>query len=557
MARSGNVCGEPEVGELHRTSGGIQLALATGACLFAMPFAHAADFATKWGAHLELEGRASSSRALGDAGLFAPLWQNETSLLFADFRARFDDNASREGNFGIGLRHMLDNGWNIGGYGYFDVRRSGYDNTFRQLTIGVEALSTDFDLRFNGYLPIGQRAYDIGQAATASISGTNVWIRGTEERALAGFDGEIGWRLPILGPDEATQIRAYAGGFYFDSDTIDEAIAGPRGRLEVSFDGLPDLMGVAEGTRLTIGAELQHDNVRGTEASAIARLRIPLGQADRTARLTAQEARMTERVVRDIDVVTHVAAGAAELATQTADGRSLAVISSLGTNGANLPGAVTSAGANSHVILSGTFNTSAVTSLQDGQTLMGAGSTQVRSASGRTALLVTPAATIIGAVPGNNAAVAMANNSTLTGMIVSNLSTGGVTPNPRAVSAIGVSNATISNNTLTAIENLNGGTAHAILVFSSDNITVTGNTLRATGTGIAAGVNVVEASATVSGNTMEAHGGTMGDSWAVVLNDANILPGSSGNTMIVGICHVTNSGPGSAMTFTNAPACGP
>lgn len=532
------------------------LGLLVGVCAIAWQPAEAADFASKWGAHVELEGRGGSGRALGDAGLFAPLWQNETSLLFADIRARFDDNSSREGNFGIGLRHMLDNGWNIGGYGYFDIRRSGYDNTFRQLTLGVEALSTDFDVRFNGYLPFGQRAYDTGQADTASISGSNIWIHGTEERALTGFDGEIGWRLPVLAADDATQIRAYAGGFYFDSDKIDEAIAGPRGRLEVSFDGLPDLIGVAEGTRLTIGAELQHDNVRGTEASAVARLRIPLGQAEKSGGLTAQEARMTERVVRDIDVVTQVAETTPELATQTADGRSLSVISSTTTDGASLPGAVDGAGANSHVILSGTFNTSTPIYMHTGQTLMGAGSTEVRSASGRTATLLTPTATVTGTIAGSNSFTIDTNDgAVVTGLNIGSLSfASGATP--VAVRVFRDNNVTISNNTITVIEThggAGGGNGRAINVIdASRNINVLNNTISVTATSLATGIRVLDSEVAVSGNSIEAVGGR-----AVHLDDAVILPGSDGNTLIRGTCYLGIDGStGALITFTNAPDCG-
>lgn len=544
------------MGDLHRTNGGIWLVLATGAWLFAMPFAHASDFATKWGAHLEIEGRVSSARTLGDAALFAPLWQNDTSLLFADVRARFDDNSNREGNFGVGLRHMLDKGWNIGGYGYFDVRRSVHDNTFRQLTLGIEALNADFELRLNGYLPIGQRTHDTGQAATASIFGTNIWIQGTEEHALAGFDGEIGWRLPILDPSDATQIRAYAGGFYFDSDKVDEAIAGPRGRLEVSFDGLSDLIGMAEGTRLTVGAELQHDNVRGTEASAIARLRIPLGPAGRSGHLTAQESRMTERVVRDLDVVTQVTGGPAELATQTADGRSLSVISSSTTTGADLASAVAGAGANSHVILSGTFDTNAPVRLQTGQTLMGAGATIVSSASGRSATLYTQAATINSAISGNQAAVEMADYSTFSGMVVHRQNPGSF-GNPIAIVARNVNHATITNNAVSTTSA--GHTAFGISARWSNNVTIADNIVAVEHytDGNVTGVQMFMSSGTVRGNSIDARASDVVNTRAVHIYEANIFTGSTGNTIVNGRCDAAAPGFGVAVEFTNAPACGP
>jgi hypothetical protein len=266
--------------------------------------------ASKWGAHLDLEGKWGNRRALGDIGLFAPLWQSATSLFFTDIRGRLDDQNSREGNFGLGLRHMLPGGWNAGIYGYYDARRTGSDNFFQQATLGAELLSADFDLRVNGYLPFGKREYQTGGGAGgapfAQLTGGTLQIvtPGGQlvERALRGVDAEIGWRLPVFPVESLAQIRAYAGGFWFDGEGLLRDIAGPRGRIEMSFE---QPSGPWAGSRLTLGAEVQHDEVRGTNAFAVARLRIPLQPAERSARrLTPQEQRMTERVVRDVDVVT-------------------------------------------------------------------------------------------------------------------------------------------------------------------------------------------------------------------------------------------------------------
>lgn len=104
-------------------------------------------FSKRWGPWVEMGGRFSDSRSIGEANLFAPVWQNSDSLLFFDVRASFDNHHAREGNFGLGFRHMLDNGWNLGGYGYLDVRRSSAGNSFYQTTLGVEALGETFDFR--------------------------------------------------------------------------------------------------------------------------------------------------------------------------------------------------------------------------------------------------------------------------------------------------------------------------------------------------------------------------------------------------------------------------
>ncbi len=511
----------------------------------------------KWGPYIDLEAKPGSKRDVGEANLFVPLTQTERTRVFGDLRARFDGGSSREGNLGLGVRHMLESGWNLGGYGYVDRRRTETGHFFNQTTLGAEALGRDWDFRGNVYLPSGSRVRDLGStgggATTAAVVGNTVQITTPglttrEERALKGHDAEVGWRAPLFNAEDHRQLRVFLGGYRFSDAGI--SVSGPRVRAEFAMAEVP---GLWKGARLALGAEFQRDDARGRQAFVSLRLRIPLGSGGaRAASLNLQERRMTEPVVRDIDIVTQSRVSSStpdlvETASVTAGGQALSVISSDTVTGAALPGAVAAAGANSVVILSGTFNTNAITTLQIGQTLMGAGTLTVRAPSGHTATLTTPGATITGAVAGNNPAVAMANNSTLTGMTVSNLSTGGGTPNPFAVRANNVTGATISNNRLTGIENLVGGTAQALLISgASSNITVSGNTLSATGTGIAVGLNVVNSTGIlVTGNTMSAVGSSAGNSRAIVVNNGSFAAGSNGNTILTGICSVSVAGTGS------------
>jgi hypothetical protein len=333
--------------------------LLVAACA-ALPTAAASEDQPKWGAHIDLEGKLGTDRSLGEADLFAPLWQDNSSLLFADIRVRLDDDNSTEGNFGLGYRHMLANGWNLGGYGYFDLRRSDHNNTFRQITLGLEALSADWDLRTNAYLPVGDRSKDLGTrggAPFADLNGTTIEVVTPggvrrEERALGGFDTEVGWRLPLFAAADMTQLRVYGGGFWFD-DAVADAIAGPRARLELTLDEVP---GLWEGARLTLGGEVQHDDVRDTQAFASLRLRIPLQAAAARGRLSAQERRMTDPVVRDIDIV----AQAAE--HRTPERREAAINPATGqpygpairvTAAEDYKAAVTDAGANAVIVADG------------------------------------------------------------------------------------------------------------------------------------------------------------------------------------------------------------
>lgn len=532
-----------------------------------------AQAAPSWGPHVDLELKPGSRRSLAESDIFLPLAQDGRNLFFANLRGRFDDGSSREGNLGLGVRRMQDNGWNIGGYAYFDRRRTGNGNFFNQVTVGGEALGRDWDLRANAYLPRGNRVKQVGPGTTvagtttAALAGNTVQVTTTagmtsvtEERALRGFDAEVGWRVPVFDAESPRQLRVYLGAFRFGDGV--SRLSGPRARAELE---VADLGHLWRGGQLTVGAEIQNDQARGTHAFFSLRLRIPLGGSVSGTTLTTQARRMAAPIVRDVDIVTQsrtntvvTGTNSVETASVLDSGQAITVLDSSTTTGAALPGAVAAAGANSLVILSGTFNTSGITTLQTGQTLMGAGTLTVRTPSGRTATLTTPRATITGAVAGNNPAVALANNATLTGLQVSNTATGGGTPNPFAVRANGVTGATVSNNILLGFGNNGGGTAQSLLITgASSNITVSGNTLTSTGTtGISVGLNVVNSTGIlVLNNTMSAASNAPAtQSRAIVVNNGSFAAGSAGNTILNGICSVALAGTGS-IGLTSGGTC--
>ncbi len=531
------------------------------------PPAAAHDPLPKWGPFFDLDGKAGTQRNIGEGDLFVPLLQNGSSMLFADIRARFDDRNGHEGNFGLGVRHMLASGWNLGVYGYYDRRHTALGDDFGQATFGAEALSLDWDARANFYQPVGPTVANLGDTSstTASLSGTSVEVITTgthsQEVALHGVDGEIGWRVPLFAAADTTQLRLYAGGYDFQASGV-RSIAGPRGRIDLTVHEVPYLW---SGSRLEVETEVQHDGPRGTQAFALLSLRIPLQifASAAPSSLTPMERRMEAPIVRDVDVVSEARTQATptitETATETAGGSPITVLSSASTTGANLPTAVANAGANSTVILSGSFTTAASLTLQSGQTVMGAGSLAVRTPSGRTATLTTPSATVTGNLGFTNYTVTMANNSTLSGMVINNTDNSGA--NALAVRANGVSGARILNNTLNATQTGGGGgTAHGVDVTGgASNITVSGNTITARGSGgaaIALAVQVNGASATVTGNSLSGSGAVTTNA-TVDLSTANILSGSNGNNAVAGSCDVAAAGTGGTVNFTNAASCGP
>jgi len=520
-------------------------ALAADAAPRALKSAGPAD-APKWGAHLDLEGKWGNRRSLGDIGLFAPLWQSPTSLFFTDIRGRLDDQDSREGNFGFGLRHMLPSGWNAGVYGYYDARRTGHGSFFQQATLGTELLSADFDLRVNGYLPFGKREHGIGGAGGTPFAefanGTIEIVTpggGFVERALRGFDAEIGWRLPVFPVDSVTQVRAYGGGFWFDGEGFIRDIAGPRGRVELSFE---QPSGPWAGSRLTLGAEVQHDDVRGTNAFAVARLRIPLQPVERSARrLSPQESRMTERVVRDVDIVAGQGSKGATTETREAainvyNNETVTDVVQVDAAGgqAALLAAIAANNDGSIIIANGAFAVATTTQPKANQTLLGGGAQLPLegAVSGKQVTFTAPGAagSLAGTFGGGVGLITLAGapNSVVGGLtLVNNADNGGYgiysvfsagatafgntisTPLPASTPAssnFGIyihqdsDNTRLIGNTITTA----GASSHGIQVQDNTGTSLTNNTVTAIGVGARALHFFNAANASATGNTVTA-----------------------------------------------------
>lgn len=484
--------------------------------LSGLPLADVRADQPKWAPSVDVSGKAGETRRIGEVDLFLPIAQDDRNLLFLDLRTSFDNLDQREGNFGLGYRSMQDSGWNLGAYAFYDRRRSSEGHYFSQITTGLEALGQDFDGRINAYLPIGRKSYEVEDSARVDLSGGSVQILSGLERAYHGGDAELGWRVPVFAADQDTEMRVYGGGYWFDAESS-ESVAGPRGRLELR---LYDPIEALPGSRVTFSGELQRDEARGTQHFLGLKLRIPL-QAENTAhRLTPQERRMTDPLIRDVDIVTQ-SATISEKATL--NGQTVASVTTI-TDGATAQSVIDGAASNTLLVVNGTTTVTSQLSLHQGQSLSSGGSTitLTGASSGRLVSFSTPGSvgTLRGAIAGN-AVLALATDSKLSGLIVENTSTAA---NSYAVTANGISGATITGSRLTSANGaalwVNNSTATtvntttirstgaqspAVLVQNASGNTFTDNTISATGAR-AAGLRLYQSSGTVSGNTISTTG---------------------------------------------------
>ncbi|MEC9411719.1 MAG: inverse autotransporter beta domain-containing protein [Pseudomonadota bacterium] len=508
--------------------------------------AETAPSTEKWQPRIDFEGKLGNERSLGEADLLVPLWQSNDSLLFANLRGRMDNDDSYEGNIGVGLRHMLNNGWNLGGYGYFDRRKSPYDNFFNQVTLGFEALSMDWDLRANAYIPVGKTSYFEESLGTADFSGTTITYRAGEERSMSGYDAEIGWRIPVFSLEDDKQLRVYAGGYRF-TDSQADTIQGPRARLEMKFNALPFL---SRSSRLSLGLEYQHDDPRGSQRFAMLRLSIPLGgtKAKTSRALTAMEQRMTDPVVRDVDVVSQGGSyGAPEVIRETADGKRIVLFDN-NVNASNFSTAIANAGDNATVILNGDYtgvNTLAI--VQPGQQILGAANLRVKTPSGRSVNITTPSASISGS--GSNGGLGggkrffdMADNSSLIGIDAKITSSSSA----KIVQIEGKENVNILNNTFTTVSD-SESTASGLAIDNSRNVSIRNNTINIIangGNGQATAFIGNNANIDFSNNTLNMGGTSSVSRWYTYFFAGSVTVNNlsgTGNTSNHVKCHFNNS----------------
>ncbi len=324
-------------------------------------------------AYAALTGRADDPGRV-HTDLFVPLLSSRESLLFADVRGQYLYGGGGEGNLGLVYRHMFDDEYIAGVYGFYDLKQSANANTFHQATFGIELLSDVWDVRWNTYVPEGGSAQAVD--ATAVVSNGNLVVQNNVERAYYGTDAEIGallWRMPGLHDSE---LRYFAGAYHFDTNSPNaQSISGPRVRAELRSFDLPFL---ALDSRVTMGVQYQYDSVRDSQTAGTLSVRMPFGpDRGRSRRMTRLERRMTDVVVRDVDVVTEATPtpGGQEVALHATYDFEIGSVTVVDAGTANLQDVVANATTDSVIIDGGRGDIALADPIevQDGQQILGGG----------------------------------------------------------------------------------------------------------------------------------------------------------------------------------------
>lgn len=320
-----------------------------------------------------------TSRVLGDGELFVPLWEQQDGIIFADVRGQVDDSENYESNWGLGMRHYVADCWIVGAYSFFDRRRTENDNSFNQVMFGLEALSIEWEARVNAYIPQSD-SKAVASLNNAQLIGNNIFVSAGQERALGGFDIEVGKLLYAWGPNADFEVRGFLGAYHFDSDGAGvQNVSGPRGRVEAR---VYDLDWLGEGSRVTLAGELQWDHVRDTQAFAGLRVRIPLYGWHRQRKMSRLERRMVSPIVRDVDIVSSANQGDPEVALDPSTGlpyEPVTIVTALDNieNGGTGPAPIVADAPSDSLVLFlghlGVIKTDETIQLQFGQRVFGSG----------------------------------------------------------------------------------------------------------------------------------------------------------------------------------------
>ncbi|MFH0879354.1 MAG: inverse autotransporter beta domain-containing protein, partial [Lentisphaerota bacterium] len=298
------------------------------------------DSAPAWpAAEVTVGGQFRDAEAEGIGDILVPVWSHSSGLFFVNPRASRTDHSEEEYNLGIGYRQLIPQGpFIVGANAYYDYRDTDH-SSYDQWGIGLEFLSRWVDARANYYHPQDKKTTvgsDTEQSVTTSSSTQSGWTdpyatdhevaqsyitekttRTTTttlffeqyERAMEGYDGEIGLRLPLPVRPESIDTRVFGGYYLYDAEFGDD-VKGFKARLEVRllsslfFDAAWFENKDLTGSDYYVGGRFSFP----FDLAALARGRNPFAEMDSRFQRKDRpfDARLTEMVMRDPQIRTEI-----------------------------------------------------------------------------------------------------------------------------------------------------------------------------------------------------------------------------------------------------------
>lgn len=122
-------------------------------------------------------------------GFFSKIYQGQW-VPFLDLRGHLFDNGKFAANAGLGIRYLSHSrAWGINAY--YDYRNTEHQQ-YNQVGVGLETLGKVWDVRLNGYLPVGTTQSSIRHIRFDEFKGHYIFLRSVRDFALKGMNLEVG-----------------------------------------------------------------------------------------------------------------------------------------------------------------------------------------------------------------------------------------------------------------------------------------------------------------------------------------------------------------------------
>ncbi|HEY2811482.1 MAG TPA: inverse autotransporter beta domain-containing protein [Rhabdochlamydiaceae bacterium] len=188
-----------------------------------VPACMTADYPHRVGiSHVESKGIGYNQGYTSLEGFFTGKYR--CYVPFIDARAHVFNNGKWASNIGFGTRYVINPAmYMVGGNFYYDYRNTKHYH-YNQIGVGLEGYISRWELRANGYLPVGKKRkrldHDLNWISFKGFSGNNILINenytDTFELAMRGFNAEVG--VHPLKNMACYDLFIGAGPYYFNAD---------------------------------------------------------------------------------------------------------------------------------------------------------------------------------------------------------------------------------------------------------------------------------------------------------------------------------------------------
>lgn len=127
-----------------------------------------------------------------DLFLAQPIYEGQL-IPFVDLRGHVFNNGRFATNAGLGFRWLNASCRQMWGVNFFYDSLLTHRQPYHQVSLGLEALGETWDVRINGYLPVGRKKTPIYRLSYDFSSGFLAKAR--EQFAMSGIDVEIGYHF--------------------------------------------------------------------------------------------------------------------------------------------------------------------------------------------------------------------------------------------------------------------------------------------------------------------------------------------------------------------------